>query len=125
MRILIMAVGSLGDILPFLTLGARLQQRGHEVRIYGNDYFRPNADEHGLHFTATSDAADYQAFLDSPAATDPREGMRAVAAGIMNKVLSSYEMMRKDVLPGAPSHSAPPSPSCHSCCARRMPFLSP
>ena len=100
MRILIMVVGSLGDMLPLLALGERLQHRGHEVRIYGNDYFRNNANEHGLHFTATSDAAAYEAFLQSPAATDPREGMRAVAAGVMDNVLPSYEIMRKDVLPG-------------------------
>jgi rhamnosyltransferase subunit B len=99
-RILVNVVGSLGDILPFMALGAALQGRGHEVRIYGNDYFRGVADELGLHFSATSPAPEYQAFLHAPAATDPRQAMRAVAQGVMGKVASSHAILRADVLPG-------------------------
>ena len=95
-----MAIGSLGDNLPFMALGAELTRRGHEVRLYGNEYFRRHAEDMGLHFTGTSAAAEYQAFLDAPAATDPREGMRAVANGVMSKVDASYQLMRADVLPG-------------------------
>ncbi len=100
MRVLIMAVGSLGDILPFAAIGVHLARRGHDVRFYGNGYFRRHVEDLGLHFTATSDAADYEAFLRSPAATDPRQGMRAVAAGVLGKVASSYRIMRDDVVPG-------------------------
>lgn len=66
MRILITSIGSLGDVLPLMSLGAQLQARGHEVRFYGNAYFRYLADDLALHFTATSPASEYQAFLDSP-----------------------------------------------------------
>lgn len=100
MRVLMMAVGSLGDILPFVAIGAELSKRGHEVRFYGNDYFRRYAEDLGLHFTATSDAAEYEAFLTSPAATDPKEAMRAVANGVLGKVASSYRILRDDVVPG-------------------------
>lgn len=95
-----MALGSLGDNLPFMALGAALARRGHEVRLYGNGYFQRHAEERGLHFTATSEAAEYEAFLNSPAATDPKEGMRLVAAGVMARVEASYQVMAQDVLPG-------------------------
>lgn len=95
-----MAVGSLGDNLPFVALGAALQRRGHEVRMYGNDYFRHVAEEAGLLFVATSEAALYEAFLNSPAATDPKQAMRAVADGVMGKVEVSYRLLCEDVLPG-------------------------
>lgn len=100
MRILIMAIGSLGDILPFVALGAEFKERGHDVCMYGNDYFRHYAEERGLHFTATSDAAEYEAFLNSPVATDPRKAMQAVANGVLKWVASSYRIMRDDILPG-------------------------
>lgn len=100
MRILIMAVGSLGDILPFVALGVELQRRGHQIRMYGNGYFRRCCEDQGLHFCATSDAAEHEAFLRSPASTDPREAMRAVAGSVMTKVEASYRMMAEDVLPG-------------------------
>jgi len=95
-----MALGSLGDNLPFMALGAALARRGHEVRLYGNGYFRRHAEERGLHFTATSEAAEYEAFLNSPAAIDPKEGMRRVAAGVMARVEASYQVMAQDVLRG-------------------------
>lgn len=95
-----MAIGSLGDILPFVALGAALQRCGHEVRMYGNAYFRGVTEAARLHFIATTDAADYEAFLNSAAATDPRQAMRAVADGVMGKVEASYRLMCEDVLPG-------------------------
>jgi rhamnosyltransferase subunit B len=95
-----MALGSLGDNLPFMALGAALAGRGHEVPLYGNGYFLRHAEERGLHFTATSEAAEYEAFLNSPAAIDPREAMRRVAAGVMARVEASYQVMAQDVLPG-------------------------
>jgi UDP:flavonoid glycosyltransferase YjiC (YdhE family) len=95
-----MTVGSLGDNLPFMALGAALARRGHEVRLYGNGYFRRHAEERGLHFIATSEAAEYEAFLNSPAAIDPKEGMRRVAAGVMARVEASHQVMAQDVLRG-------------------------
>jgi UDP:flavonoid glycosyltransferase YjiC (YdhE family) len=100
MRILIMAVGSLGDILPFTALGTELRQRGHEVIFYGNDYFRRHVEEAGLRFRATSPAAEHEAFLHSPGTTDPKQAMRAVASSVMGKVEASHQIMARDVLPG-------------------------
>lgn len=95
-----MAIGSLGDMLPFLELGAELTRRGHEVRFYGNNYFRRYAEDLSVHFTATGEAVEYEAFLNSPAATDPRQGMRAVAKGVMGNVAAAYRIMREDVIAG-------------------------
>jgi UDP:flavonoid glycosyltransferase YjiC (YdhE family) len=100
MRILIMALGSLGDILPFTAIGAELRRRGHEVIFYGNDYFKHHVEEAGLQFQHTSPATEYEAFLSSPRSTDPREGMRAVASGVMGRVKDSHQIMAQDVLPG-------------------------
>ena len=95
-----MAVGSLGDNLPFMALGVELARRGHQVRLYGNAYFQRHAQERGLHFTATSEAAEYEAFLNMPAATDPRQGMRTVANSVMARVQASHRIMAQDVVPG-------------------------
>lgn len=100
MRILIMALGSLGDILPFTAIGKALQRRGHDVIFYGNDYFRRHAEEAGLRFTATSPAQEHEAFLKDPGATAPKEAMRAVAASVLKWVEASYQLMAQDVLPG-------------------------
>jgi rhamnosyltransferase subunit B len=100
MRILITAIGSLGDIIPFTAIGAQLQAGGHEVIFYGNDYFRRHVEEAGLRFKATSPAAEYEAFRHAPGATDPQEAMRAVASGVMRRVEASHQIMAQDVVPG-------------------------
>lgn len=93
MRMLIMAVGSLGDILPFTAVGAELRRRGHDVIFYGNDYFKHHVEEAGLQFRSTSPAAEFEAFLNSPRSIDPKEGMRAVASGVMGRVQESHQIM--------------------------------
>ena len=41
MRILIIAIGSYGDVLPLLGLAVSLQQRGHLITFFSNDHFAP------------------------------------------------------------------------------------
>ena len=100
MRILIMAVGSLGDISPFTALGAELSRRGHDVIFYGNAYFQRHVDAAGLQFKATSPASEHDAFLRSPRSVDPKEAMRAVAQRVLARVQDTHHIMAQDVVPG-------------------------
>ncbi|WP_198010068.1 glycosyltransferase, partial [Saccharomonospora halophila] len=50
MRATLVAVGSRGDVQPFLALGAALRARGHEVRLATHGDFRGLVTEAGLDF---------------------------------------------------------------------------
>jgi UDP:flavonoid glycosyltransferase YjiC (YdhE family) len=100
MRVLIGAVGSHGDTLPFIGLAAELGRRGHEVRLYGNASFEPLARDAGVAFTATSSEQEARAFLDDPRATDPRAGLQMVAEGVTGRIEATYRAMAADVVPG-------------------------
>jgi sterol 3beta-glucosyltransferase len=50
MRITILALGSLGDVLPFITLGQALQRVGHQVQLATFENYRATATRHGLAF---------------------------------------------------------------------------
>jgi UDP:flavonoid glycosyltransferase YjiC (YdhE family) len=50
MKILIVAAGSHGDVLPFVGLGRELQGRGHEVRLFASGTFAPMAAQAALPF---------------------------------------------------------------------------
>ncbi|KAL1716746.1 glycosyltransferase family 1 protein [Schizophyllum commune] len=50
MSIVIMIVGSRGDVQPFVALGKRLHSDGHRVRIASHQKFREFVNEHGLEF---------------------------------------------------------------------------
>jgi rhamnosyltransferase subunit B len=51
-RFLIVTLGSLGDLLPFLTITKALVARGHEVSIAGSSHFEPYVEGIGVEFTS-------------------------------------------------------------------------
>jgi UDP:flavonoid glycosyltransferase YjiC (YdhE family) len=52
MRFLIVTLGSLGDLLPFLSITKELVARGHEVSIAGSSNFEPFVRGIGIEFTS-------------------------------------------------------------------------
>lgn len=50
MRILLVTVGSSGDVHPFIALGLALRARGHEVVLATNPYFRGSVEGAGVGF---------------------------------------------------------------------------
>jgi sterol 3beta-glucosyltransferase len=50
MRVTLLAVGSLGDVLPFIALGTGLIRRGYDVRLASHATYGPQAASHGLDF---------------------------------------------------------------------------
>jgi sterol 3beta-glucosyltransferase len=50
MRILLLSLGTRGDIQPFLALGKGLLRRGHEVTVCSSGSFGPWIEGHGLRF---------------------------------------------------------------------------
>jgi sterol 3beta-glucosyltransferase len=49
-RILIITIGSRGDIQPFIALGKGLQSAGYEVALQTAEAYRSFVEEHGLHY---------------------------------------------------------------------------
>ncbi|MEU9588839.1 glycosyltransferase [Streptomyces sp. NPDC048219] len=65
MRVLIVTVGTWGDVAPFLGLGLRLREAGHEVTLATHLRFAGAVTAHGLHHHPL--AADPRHELQSPA----------------------------------------------------------
>ncbi|MDM0039664.1 glycosyltransferase [Variovorax sp. J22G21] len=100
MRVLISAVGSQGDMLPFVGLGRALRERGHEVRLYGNGLFRTLVSGAGLTFVETSDAQLARDALADRRVTQTRSGLGMIAQGVMTTVMPNFTAMARDVLSG-------------------------
>jgi len=49
-RVLVAAIGSLGDLHPVLALGLELQRRGHRVTVASSEYYRAKVEALGLGF---------------------------------------------------------------------------
>lgn len=83
MKVLIVAAGSHGDVLPFLGLGRELATRGLEVQLFAAGTFAPLAAEAGLAFTEVLSADDYRRLQADRDATDPRRGMALLARAVI------------------------------------------
>jgi len=100
LRVLISAVGSHGDTLPFVGLGRALQERGHDVRVYGNGLFSELVSRAGLAFVETSDSQLGREVLADRRATQSRSGLRMIAQRGMVTVMPTFVAMERDVLAG-------------------------
>lgn len=63
MKIVILTLGTRGDVQPYAVLGQALQRRGHEVTLCTGKNFESLVKSYGIGFVAVE--ADYQAMLDS------------------------------------------------------------
>jgi rhamnosyltransferase subunit B len=61
---LICAVGSSGDVHPFVGLGRKLQQRGHRVTLITAGYFRKLAEASGFGFVDTMPECDFHQLVN-------------------------------------------------------------
>lgn len=59
MRVLLVSIGTAGDLLPFVALGKALRRRGNDVTVLGNGYFRDVAEREGLRFVAVIPAEEH------------------------------------------------------------------
>ena len=64
MKIAILALGTQGDVQPYIALGSALLRAGHAVRLISHTNFGPQVRAHGLEFWPVQ--GDVQAFMATP-----------------------------------------------------------
>ncbi len=79
LRIIIHALGSAGDVHPFVGVGRALVERGHEVFVATNPVFRDTVIDGGLGFRALGTEEQFRQTRDDPDLWHPLRAMRAVA----------------------------------------------
>lgn len=88
MRILIYAMGSAGDVHPFVGVGKSLQARGHEVIVATSAFFEDVVRRAGLGFRALGTVADFERVQGDPHLWHPTKALPSI---IRNAVNPSYE----------------------------------
>lgn len=103
MKILLLAIGSRGDVQPFVALGRALRQRGHTVALAAPTGFAAMAGNAGLAFHPLP--VDFQSLLESPVIQAAMKGfvgkLKAYrwANDIMNDQLTEIWKIGLDVAP--------------------------
>ena len=96
------AVGSSGDVHPFVGLGQRLQRRGHRVSFITAGYFRELAQQSGFDFYDTMPECDFHELVNDPELWHPTKGTKKVMQLAVRKSLEpTYRAIEQLYKPGA------------------------
>jgi UDP:flavonoid glycosyltransferase YjiC (YdhE family) len=91
-NVLLFALGSHGDVHPFVGIGLRLKQRGHRVAVAANDYFKPLVDHAQLEFISIGTAEEYRTLATNPELWNPMRGPQAVFSGTARYLRPMYDI---------------------------------
>lgn len=101
MTILILAVGSYGDVLPLVGMARELQQRGHRVTVFTSAHFTELVQKAGMEFVAMGTADDYDAMANNPALWHPHKGWRLIMKRLVSNALEeTYSLLKAKVIQG-------------------------
>lgn len=96
LRILLMPVGSAGDVHPLVGVGGELRRRGHQVTVATNEHFQRLIEGVGLEFIRLGTREQYQAVIAHADLWSP--GLRAsrVVFGLATRQLrEQYEIVAR------------------------------
>lgn len=79
MKVVLLPAGSHGDVHPFVGVGIRLQQRGHDVTLATSGLFAELADRCGLKFREVGTADQFRELAENPDIWHPRKAMALIA----------------------------------------------
>lgn len=100
MNVLLVPVGSAGDVHPFVGLGQAMRARGHHVTLLANDFFRPLAERTGLDFVALGDFEEFQDTLNNPDLWHPLRSLRVVAESVARVYDRTFQAIAERNIPG-------------------------
>ena len=94
MNVLLLTLGSHGDVHPFVGLGIRLRQRGHHVALATNGYFKRLVEHARLEFIECGTAEEYLTLATNADLWHPMKSLRAVFGGTAQYLRPMYEIAR-------------------------------
>ncbi len=108
MKVLMVPLGTSGDVYPLVGIGKALKQRGHHVEIIANAYFEPVITHGGLTFIELGTVADYRSYIESPGIWDPIGCIGLTAEWLILRPLQrTFEIIEERFVAGATVIVAP------------------
>jgi rhamnosyltransferase subunit B len=100
-NILLVPVGSHGDVHPLLGIGEALLGRGHRVTMFTNGLFEPLARRVGLEFVEIGTADEFRQIISDPDLWHPTRGWKKVFANIGSDLMPlQYDALKTHVVTG-------------------------
>ncbi|MBA3598694.1 MAG: glycosyltransferase [Methylibium sp.] len=99
MHVLICAVGSAGDVYPFIAISQALLERGHEVQMQTSSRFRAPVERAGIGFVPFGSTADYERLVQLPDLWHPRRGLQIILRELLDRLAESTAALEQLVRP--------------------------
>jgi UDP:flavonoid glycosyltransferase YjiC (YdhE family) len=107
MRWLLTSWGSYGDLHPFLALGRKLIERGHQVTLVGRAKWSRQAGEADIRFVSTGELSHEELIRKYPEVLSMKAGGLVSLHTLVNKAIApSFDPFLQALLAEAPSHDA-------------------
>lgn len=100
MHCFLVAIGSMGDNLPFFAVGRALAARGHRVTMLASGYFRDAAAKSRLELIEIQSAERYMEFVEGQRSWSGLEALDHMAAEVIDLAPKVYEVLRDAYVPG-------------------------
>ncbi|MDC1142453.1 glycosyltransferase [Planctomycetota bacterium] len=101
MRILLLPMGSAGDVHPFIGIGVELQKRGHEVIALMNEHFKSATEKAGLRYVEFGTAEDFRRISDDPDLWHPKKALGVVfKKGVFPTLQPAMDLVAEHHKPG-------------------------
>ncbi len=100
LNVLLVAIGSHGDVHPFVGIGVGLRARGHRVRVIVNEHFAPLVQQAGLESIGVGTDAEYREMVVHPDLWHRRKGPRYVLQAIGRLIRPVYDAIVEHNVPG-------------------------
>jgi rhamnosyltransferase subunit B len=97
MDVLILTIGSAGDVHPFVGIATALTGRGHRVRFATNPYVGKPVVDAGLELIPLGDEAEFADALKEPALWHHRKGIKFVFDMVLSGLRRTYQAVADNV----------------------------
>lgn len=99
MTILLVPIGSHGDVHPFIGIGIRLRQPGHRVKVIVNDHFEPLVRAAELEFVSLGTDAEYCQMASNPQLWHRTRGPQMVLQTLAQLLRPSFDAIKQHIDP--------------------------
>jgi rhamnosyltransferase subunit B len=89
-RILILALGSAGDVYPFIAIGQALRRRGRDVTLVASANFRQRVENAGLDFVSGLSQEDLDQGIADPQLWHPQKGFATIWKHMARHLPAAY-----------------------------------
>jgi UDP:flavonoid glycosyltransferase YjiC (YdhE family) len=99
MDVLFIALGSHGDVHPFVGLARAMQARGHRARVAANEIFGPMIEKAGVGFIQCGDRETFTTLQANPDLWNAQKGPATVLGAIGKSIREVYEVVATNAGP--------------------------